>query len=81
MSLKLIIVSPERVEFNGEVESVTVPGIMGEFQVLQDHAPLISSLENGRMVYKDASGRHELSIAGGFIEVQKNTVSVCVELP
>lgn len=79
--MKLIIVSPERVEFNGEVESVTVPGIMGEFQVLPNHAPLISSLENGRVVYKDALGMHGLSIAGGFIEVQKNTVSVCVELP
>ena len=42
--LKLKIVSPERVEFEGEVISVTVPGTMGRFEVLVNHAPIISSL-------------------------------------
>ena len=50
MSLTLRIISPERIVFVGEVESVTVPGTMGEFQVLPNHAPLISSLDPGKVV-------------------------------
>lgn len=79
MSLKLKIVSPERIVFDGDVESVTVPGTLGEFQILKDHAPLISSLGDGTLVYVDGEGEHVLTISGGFVEVQKNMVSVCAE--
>lgn len=78
--LNLKIVSPERVEFTGKVDSVTMPGINGEFQVLQNHAPLISLLGAGNVVYRDASGDNIIEITGGFVEVQKNEVSLCVEL-
>ena len=75
------IVSPERIEFDGDVESVLVPGTLGQFQILVNHAPIISSLEKGKVVYDLPSGeKKELSIIGGFVEVQKNVVSVCVEL-
>ena len=80
MSLKLRIVSPEKIVFVGDVDSVIVPGMSGEFQVLPNHAPLISSLEAGKVVYDTADGRKELTIAGGFAEVQNNNVSLCVEL-
>ena len=80
MSLKLRIVSPEKIIFNGEVDSVIVPGNMGEFQVLENHAPIISLLESGKVMYVDAQGRHEQMIASDFIEVQNNQVSLCVEL-
>ena len=80
MSLKLRIVSPERIVFVGDVDSVTVPGTTGEFQVLPNHTPLISSLEAGNVVYDCADGRKELTIFGGFAEVQNNNVSLCVEL-
>lgn len=79
MSLKLKIVSPEKIVFEGDVDSVTVPGTLGEFQILQDHAPLISSLGDGKLVYCTGDGEHSMTIAGGFVEVQKNVVSVCVE--
>ena len=49
--LTLKIVSPERVEFDGEVESVLVPGTLGSFEILNDHAPIISSLEKGKVEY------------------------------
>lgn len=79
--LKLKIVSPERIEFDGDVESVLVPGTVGQFQILTNHAPIISSLEKGRVVYALPGGeKKELDIAGGFVEVQKNVVSLCVEL-
>ena len=74
--LKLKIVSPERVEFEGEVESVKVPGMMGNFEILTDHAPIISSLQKGVVEYDG----QKLDILGGFVAVQKNEVSVCVEV-
>ena len=80
MSLKLRIVSPEKIVFVGDVDSVIVPGMSGEFQVLANHAPLNSSLEPGRVAYDCTDGRTELKISGGFAEVQNNNVSLCVEL-
>ena len=74
--LKLKIVSPERVEFEGEVQCVKVPGTRGEFEILNNHAPVISSLQKGLVAY---DGK-ELPILGGFVEVQKNEVSLCVEI-
>ena len=74
--LKLKIVSPERVEFEGEVESVKVPGTQGSFEILKDHAPIISTLQKGVVEY----GGQQLTILGGFVEVQKNEVSLCVEI-
>lgn len=73
--LKLKIVSPERVEFSGEVESVKVPGSMGQFEILTDHAPIISTLQKGIVEYDEK----QLAILGGFVEVQKNEVSLCIE--
>lgn len=73
--LRLKIVSPEKVEFTGEVESVKVPGTRGEFEILNDHAPIISTLQKGTVTY---DGR-QLDILGGFVAVQKNEVSLCVE--
>ena len=79
--LKLKIVSPEKVEFYGEVQSVFVPGTSGNFEILVDHAPIISSLEKGVVDYVKADGEKvSLGISGGFVEVQKNNVSVCIEL-
>ena len=66
--------------YEGEVESVTLPGTVGSFTVLNNHAPIISSLENGKIAYKDVSGITELAIKSGFAEVSDNTLSVCVEL-
>ena len=73
--LTLKIVSPEKIEFTGEVESVKVPGTQGSFEILKDHAPIISTLGKGIVEY---DGK-ELPILGGFVEVQKNQVSLCVE--
>ena len=73
--LKVKIVSPERVEFDGEVERVKVPGTSGQFEILKDHAPIISTLQKGTVEYGD----QQLEILGGFVSVQKNEVSVCIE--
>ena len=73
--LQLKIVSPEKVEFTGEVERVLVPGLQGQFEILNNHAPIISILQKGVVEYD----QERLSILGGFVEVQKNVVSLCIE--
>lgn len=78
--LTLKIVSPERIVFNGEVESVLVPGTLGSFEILNDHAPIISSLQPGLVEYATKEGKVQLHINGGFVQVQKNRVSLCVEI-
>ena len=77
--LKLKIVSPERIEFTGEVESVKVPGTQGNFEILKDHAPIISTLQNGYVEYATKEGKQRIDILGGVVEVQQNEVSLCVE--
>jgi F-type H+-transporting ATPase subunit epsilon len=78
--LKLRIIAPDRLVFEGEVESVTLPGTLGSFTVLNNHAPIISSLDMGKITYKDADGATDISIKSGFAEVKNNILSVCVEI-
>ena len=74
--LQLKIVSPEKIEFTGEVNSIKVPGSQGNFEILDNHAPIISTLTKGVVEYAG----QQLPILGGFVEVQKNQVSLCVEV-
>lgn len=78
--LKLKIISPERTVYQGEAESVLVPGSQGQFEILNDHAPIISTLTDGRVEYATAEGKQSLDVKGGFVEVQKNEVRLCVEI-
>lgn len=77
--LQLVIVSPERMLFEDKVESVALPGTLGEFVVLPDHAPIISSLQKGKIRYIQEGSEKELEIIHGFVEVRDNNVSVCAE--
>ena len=78
--MMLEILSPEQKLFSGEVESVTLPGTLGEFTVLKRHAPLISSLNQGEIKYRLKNGDEQrVAIRNGFVEVLKNHVSVCIE--
>ena len=78
--MKLKIVSPEHIEFEGEVQNVLVPGTLGQFEILENHAPIVSSLNKGLVVYTIDGEKHELKIQAGFVSVKKNEVNVCVEL-
>lgn len=81
MGLNLKIVSPEKVEYTGEAVSVEVPGTKGRFVILNGHAPIISSLQPGTVTYVTSAGeRRQVSITGGFVEVHKNEVNLCVEV-
>jgi len=76
----LEIVTPSKLAFTAEVVSVTVPGSLGEFQVLYNHAPIVSNLEIGKMKVqtKDGDTLH-FAISGGVIEVLKNKVVVLAQ--
>ena len=64
--LKLIIVSPEKQLYQGDAQSVKVPGSLGEFEILDNHAPIISSLDAGQVVYVTGEGEtHECAITVG----------------
>ncbi|MDY6317942.1 MAG: ATP synthase F1 subunit epsilon [Prevotella sp.] len=78
--LRLKIVSPEKIVYQGDVDSVLVPGTKGSFEILNDHAPIISSLSEGTVEYSTKEGKKQFNIHGGFVEVKKNEVSLCVEL-
>jgi F-type H+-transporting ATPase subunit epsilon len=76
MTLKII--SAEQVEFEGEVDQVTLPGALGSFQILNNHAALISSLVAGTMSYVVGETTEEREIRGGIADVKDNVVSVCL---
>ena len=78
--LKLRIVSPERIVYDGEVNSLKVPGTQGSFEILDNHAPIISALSEGIIEYSTAQGKKSLNVLSGFVEVKKNQISLCVEV-
>lgn len=75
----LEIISPIKTVFQGEVSSVTVPGTLGSFQVLKNHAPLVSSIEIGMIRIKQNSVTLEYSTSGGIFEVKKNKAIILAE--
>ena len=78
--LKLRIVSPERIVYDDEVNSLKVPGTQGSFEILDNHAPIISALSEGIIEYSTAQGKQSLKVLSGFVEVKKNQISLCVEV-
>ena len=76
----LDVISPERTLVHAAVEAVELPGTKGRFEVLLDHAPLISSLEKGVIAYRNGEGTDKVAISSGFLEVNDNHVVACVEL-
>ena len=78
--IALHIVSPEGTLVDTTVSAVTLPGTVGPFEVLKNHASLISSLEKGEIVYVSGGKERRLAIAEGFVEVRDNQVVACVEV-
>jgi len=76
----LEIVSPEKIFFKGEVEKITLPGTKALFTILNNHAPMISSLRKGIIRYKTKEKEEELPVDGGFIEVSENLITVCLDI-
>ena len=77
--MKLKIITPEGVLFEGESEAVTFPGLAGSFDVLPHHAPLITALREGVIRYRAEGKEQEQPVKGGFVKVENDELSVCVE--
>ncbi|MDX9947750.1 MAG: ATP synthase F1 subunit epsilon [Bacteroidales bacterium] len=78
--MKIEIITPDKKVFDGEVKSVRVPGKKGSFQVLKDHAPIISTLEIGPVIIVDMAGNEStFEINGGVIEVKANKIILLAE--
>lgn len=77
--LTLEIITPEKPVFKDTIESVTIPGTLGGFQILKDHAPLISSFEIGILKVKKSSSDSYYTTAGGTVEVNDNKVLVLAD--
>lgn len=78
--IHLEVITPSKVAFTGEVKSVTIPGTMGSFQVLYNHAPLLSSFEVGKIKIVDNNGNEKFyATSGGTVEVRDNKVLVLAE--
>ncbi|MEX2369963.1 MAG: ATP synthase F1 subunit epsilon [Bacteroidales bacterium] len=76
----LEIISPEKKLYSGEIVSLHVPGSKGSFQVLKNHAPIISTLEKGVINILDKDGKNSsFEVDGGVIEVKKNKIIVLAE--
>ena len=77
--MTLEIISAHEVRFKGEADSVTLPGELGQFTVLRNHAPIISVLVEGKVSYRTSDGSEkDLSIKGGIADVENSVVSVCI---
>jgi len=78
--MKIEILTPDRKIYEGEIKSVRVPGKKGSFQVLKDHAPIISTLETGSVIIVDQANIETVfEINGGVIEVKANKIILLAE--
>lgn len=78
-SLRLEIVTPDRVVLGTDVDYVGAPGVDGEFGVLAGHIPLITALNIGSLYYRIDGKTYWVFVAGGFVEVADNKVTVLAE--
>jgi F-type H+-transporting ATPase subunit epsilon len=73
--MRIEIITPDKKVFEGDIISVRVPGKKGSFQVLKDHAPIISTLEKGSVIMVNQEGNETIyEISGGVIEVKANRI-------
>ncbi len=73
--MKIEIITPDKKIYEGDISSVRVPGKKGSFQVLKDHAPIISTLDSGSVIIVDQDGKQKIiEISGGVIEVKANKI-------
>ncbi|WP_423149089.1 ATP synthase F1 subunit epsilon [Rubrolithibacter danxiaensis] len=77
--MTLEILTPDKTVYEGEVNSVTVPGVQGSFEVLKGHAPIISTLEDGKVTIRGVKGEDIFTIKGGVIEVINNKIMLLAE--
>ena len=79
-NIQLVVLTPEKTILDAKVSKVALPASKGRFMVLYNHAPVITSLEEGDIVYETAGVAARLHALGGFAEVNENIVTICAEI-
>jgi F-type H+-transporting ATPase subunit epsilon len=77
--MTLNILTPDKLVYEGDVTSVTVPGSNGSFQILKNHAPIISSLTDGDVIIKVNTQEEIIGIKGGVVEVLNDKIVILAE--
>ena len=77
--MHLEIITPDKKIYSGEITSVSVPGTLGRFQILKNHAPIISTMMAGKVKVEDNEGVKEFEVKGGVVENLKNNVVILAE--
>lgn len=72
--MQLVILSPSKKFFEGDIQTSKFPGDLGQFQILKGHAPIVSTLKSGFIVYKNSHKEYKLKIKSGIVEVLNNNV-------
>lgn len=73
------VITPDQEVFEGEIVQAKFPGLSGNFEVLKDHAPLISTIAKGDLILKTDEGLKEFLVDGGVLEVLQNKITVLIE--
>ncbi|MCP4439141.1 MAG: ATP synthase F1 subunit epsilon [Aureispira sp.] len=75
--MDLVILTPDAQVYEGQIERISAPGVAGEFEILTNHAPLVSALGEGTVMITTADRQNlTFEIKGGFMEVLNNNISV-----
>ena len=77
--MNVSILSPLKSLFQGEATSVSLPGKVGAFTILENHAPIVSTLDKGVITITNKEEFSEIEIVRGFVEVHDNEITICVE--
>jgi F-type H+-transporting ATPase subunit epsilon len=78
-SLKIDIVTAERIVYSAEADEVIAPGVEGQLGILPHHAPLMTTLQSGELVVKRGGQEDSMAISGGFLEVRPDRVIVLAD--
>ena len=78
--IRLTVLSPQKTVLQVQTGRVELPASKGRFVVLYNHAPVITSLDEGDLVYETGGREERLHVLSGFAEVNENTVTVCAEI-
>ena len=78
-AMRVSLVSPERMLFEGDASAVVVPAYDGKVGILPRHAPFMALLGSGTLVVRDGENEHRFGVSGGFVQVVRNVVRVAAE--
>ena len=76
----LTVLTPEKMLLEAQVSKVELPGSKGRFMVLRNHIPVISSLDEGDVVYMSDGKEDRIHVLAGFVEINANKITVCAEV-